>query len=108
MATLIPATGEPRFVAPATPPAFSLAELQVIVGGYIEALRVPWHIVGPPGDPPEPLWMFLNEHGKYLDLPINRFATSIMRDVIGRDDFIVGDVIVCTPAEAGEEQSDGT
>jgi hypothetical protein len=98
MATVIPTAGEPRFVNPANGFAFTLAELQTIVGGYLEALRVPLPLAGD-----GPLWMFLNEDGKRLGLAVNRFATVIMSSVLGGGDVIVGDVIVCDAREAGEE-----
>ena len=98
MATLIPAVGAPRFVEPANGGAFTLAELQAFVGGYIELLRVPLALL----DPPTPLVLFCNEDGKRLRLPVNRFATSLMRPVLRPDDVLVGDVILCTPREAGE------
>jgi Domain of unknown function (DUF3846) len=104
MATLIPAVGAPRFVEPANGGAFTLAELQAFVGGYIELLRVPLALLDPPTGP---LVLFCNEDGKRLRLPINRFATSLMRPVLQPDDVLVGDVILCTPGEAGEgEEAD--
>jgi len=103
MATLIPAVGVPRFVEPANGGAFTLAELQAFVGGYIELLRVPLTLLTHDGgDPWRPLVLFCNEDGKRLRLPVNRFATSLMRPVLRPDDVLVGDVLLCTPGEAGE------
>lgn len=52
------------------------------VQGYIECVSIKH------GD----LW--LNEEGKLLGLPINKFATDYFRSsYAGTDDFIVGDVI---------------
>jgi hypothetical protein len=101
MATLIPADGSvPRYVTPARGEgtAFTLQELQTIVGGYIEALRSSWLTA----DDGQPLIMFLNEDGKREDLPLNRFATALMRRALQPEDYIVGDVVLCTYAEAGE------
>lgn len=94
MAKLIPTSGPVREVAPAEGPTFTLQELQAIVGGYIEALRL------------GALWLFLNEEGKLHSLPLNERATALMRGRIADDDWIVGDVILCTPQEAGEEAGD--
>lgn len=103
MATLIPAHGTPRFIAPANGHAFTLAELQSMVGGYIEMLRTPLVLQ----DSGEHLLMFLNEDGKRDQLPINGFATHIMRKWIQPFDVIVGDVVLCTRIEAGGDDSDG-
>lgn len=109
MGVLIPPLNQPpRFVTPATPPAFTLAELQGFVGGYIEAIVLPWEArtgIGGTG-PPEPLVMFCNEHGKQHGLLPNGFATELARRVLTPGDFIVGPVIVCTWEEAGEGSHD--
>lgn len=91
MATLIPVEGPVREVAPAEGATFTLPELQGFVGGYIEALRLGAR------------WVFLNEEGKLHGLPTNVRATALMRGRIAADDWIVGDVILCSPMEAGEE-----
>lgn len=89
MATLLPAAGDPRPITPANGSTFTLAELQALVGGYIEGLRTS-----------DGHWVFVNEDGRYLDLPPNRAATLLLypryRDVI------VGDAVVCSPVEAGD------
>ena len=90
MATIIPARGPLREIVPANGRSFSLAELQAIVGGYLEALRAPDGRI-----------VFLNEDGKRLQLPINYSATWLLRHQIGGD-HIVGDVVLCTEIEAGE------
>jgi hypothetical protein len=91
MATLIPAAGEAREVAPANGRTFELHELQALVGGYLEALRLR-----------DGGWMFLNEDGKRLELPLNQVATVLMVGLIREDDWIVGDVVICSALEAGE------
>jgi hypothetical protein len=93
MATLISSTGEIREIAPANGRAFILAELHAIVGGYIEAIPVPDGRV-----------MFLNEDGKRLALAINHEATVRVRHWLMPGDVIVGDVVVCTQREAGEDE----
>ncbi len=92
MATLIRAGGGPEDVQPADGHAFTLPELQQIVGGYIEVVRAA-----------DGRLMFLNEDGKRLNLPWNGFATFLVRGLIGDDDYIVGDVVLCTRTEAGED-----
>lgn len=99
-----PSNAPPVYVTPKTPPAFTLAELQGFVGGYIELLVLPWITrtgINGSGEP-ESLVMFLNEDGKRLGLPRNGFATSLARRVLQPHDEIVGTVIVCTRDEAGE------
>ena len=96
MALLIPARGLPGEVTPAPDGrAFTLAELQGFVGGYIEALYLDDGRV-----------MFLNEDGKRLQLPVNDAATTMMRRRLQSGDVIVGNVIVCTRREAGEERGE--
>lgn len=90
MATLIPALAEPQEVLPHSGEAFTLQELQLFVGGYIEMLRL--------GDGRV---MFLNEDGKRENLPVNYRATAMMASRLRGDDYIVGTVIICTLAEAG-------
>jgi hypothetical protein len=92
MAILIPANGDPREVLPKVGPSFDLSELQAFVGGYIEALGLDAGHV-----------MFVNEEGKLTGLPFNYRATVLVRHVIQRNDFIVGDAIICSRLEAGED-----
>jgi hypothetical protein len=91
MALLMPAQAAAREVVPERGASFTLRELQAFVGGYIEVLRTP-----------DGRWMFLNEDGKRLDLPPNHDATVMVRHLLMPGDVIVGDVILCTPLEAGE------
>jgi len=63
----------------------SLEELQAAVGGYIEMVRT---ING---------YMYCNEEGKLLGLPMNLAATNMLLF----DDVVVGDVVVM---EEGDEQ----
>ena len=95
MATVIPPVGEPREIAPANGRSFTLAELQGIVGGYVELLWAPDGRI-----------MFLNEDGKRLELPGNLAASALMRGRIALDDWIVGTVILCTAIEAGEDDNE--
>lgn len=93
MATIYRANGAAlRYEPRAGNEGFTLAELQGIVGGYIEMVR---------------LWdgrvMVVNEEGLLRGLPFNRDATTLYH--LGRvtTDPIVGDVLVCTRREAGYE-----
>ena len=95
MATLIPIDGQPREVTPADGgPEFTLDELQALVGGYLEALRLD-----------DAYWLVINEEGKLLDLPVNLRATALVRWRLPADDYIVGPAIVCTTAEMGSDGS---
>ena len=62
---------------------FSLEELQKIVGGYIEVLRLGSEQI-----------MVLNEEGKLYGLGVNDKAT-VLAVTAGYADIIVGDVLVC-------------
>ena len=77
---------------PANGVYFTLEELQKGVGGYIEALYLHDGRV-----------MFVNEDGKRLELPPNPLADMMAHQQtrIAENDHIVGDVIICTRAEAG-------
>jgi len=66
----------------------SLKAIQKAVGGYIEL--IPTGNLG---------YMYGNEEGKLLGLPVNKAATSM----IAFDDIVVGDVVVM---EIGEEDED--
>lgn len=95
MALLIAADGATLEVFPPDGrPAFTLPELQQIVGGYIELI--------PMRDPSRV--MFVNEDGKSQNLPLNQVASALGWEAgIAPDDYIVGDVVVCTRIEAGYE-----
>jgi hypothetical protein len=63
----------------------SAADLQTIVGGHLEVVKL------------EGLSMFCNEDGKLLDLPYNHFATQIFRKHLPEyriSSEIVGDVVL--------------
>lgn len=61
-----------------------LETLQEAVGGWIEG-------VGLKNDG----YMYVNENGKFSNLPFNKYAT----DLIDFDDYIVGDVVIIKEAE---------
>lgn len=64
---------------------FELKELQNLVGGYIEIVRLNDEDI-----------LVINEEGKY-DLPINIPATqaAYMQNAIMPNDYICGDVVFC-------------
>jgi hypothetical protein len=93
MAFWIKANGTVQEVKPPVGAAFTLGELQGMVGGYIEIVRT--HT----GD-----FMVLNEEGKLQGLPINEVATE--RYQYGTHDPVVGDVVIAQWAELEEEQND--
>jgi hypothetical protein len=94
MATLLPCGEVPRPIAPADGRTFTLAELQAVVGGYIEAVYLPDRRI-----------MYVNEDGKREQLPYNDAATSIAlaARAIHSNDVIVGAAIICTRAETGDD-----
>lgn len=63
---------------------YSLEELQRVVGGYIEIVRLTAEVM-----------MIVNEEGKVNGLPVNENATKLLRTCLLTDDFIVGDALVC-------------
>ena len=87
MAVLYKADGTVTPVHPASgAAAFTLAELQATVGGWIEVVRVggsEWLLV-------------VNEEGLIEGLPDNVIATAITGA------RIVGDAVLCSRAEMGE------
>ena len=73
-------------VQPKNGKKFSLKELQEYVAGYIELIELP--ITNE--------YMIINEEGKIMNLPENRFATAIVNDqkVIMPHDYIAGDALI--------------
>lgn len=64
---------------------FTLEELQTLVGGYIETVRLTSDRV-----------LIINENGKYENLPFNESATALAHacNAIFPSDFIVGDAVL--------------
>lgn len=99
MALLIRAIGPKgsrvETVHPTNKETFTLEELQGFVGGYIEALRMDTGQM-----------MFLNEDGKSMGLPFNLIADLLAHDLTGiaSHDSIVGDVLIASLSECGEEE----
>ena len=66
--------------------ADELADMQRIVGGYVEAVDVSI------ADQRCTIW--LNEEGKLSGLPLNPSATKLAEGRLSPDDYIVGDVLI--------------
>jgi len=97
MAMLLMADGNHRPIHPKNDRSFSLQELHAYVGGYIEV------VAAPPIDG-QRTYLVLNEDGKRGPLPFNGFATFLFHMAGGPStDCIVGDVVMCTRAEMGED-----
>jgi len=83
---ILKADGTQLRVSPAKGSTFTLAELQSIVGGYIEAIFM--------GN----MMIIANEDGIQHGLPYNDGASKIYRKYYNTDDenrLIVGDVLLC-------------
>lgn len=78
MAQIIKVTGEEIQVTPKNGTDFQLKELQKIVGGYIEIVRLNGSAI-----------MVVNEEDLLMGLPVNSKATS------RAGQRIVGDVLIC-------------
>jgi hypothetical protein len=91
MALLVLPSGESREIKPAQGNAFSVDELQQLIGGWIEPIQLP-----------DSRFMGVNEEGKSLNLPYNQQATELARPMLRSDDYIAGVAVVITKAEAGE------
>ena len=78
-AVLIQANGGIKIAAPKNGRAFTIAEMQKLVGGYVEYLITMSGQV-----------MVVAEEGRLMGLPENEKATL----VYGRGDFVVGNVLV--------------
>jgi hypothetical protein len=88
MAVVIKTDGTKDALQPKNNKVFTLEELKSVVGGYIEIVQLT-----------EDYLMVINEEGKLLDLPINVVATRVYRASRNTDDFIVGNVLICSNKE---------
>lgn len=91
MATVFEVNGSRREVHPATPPSFTLEELQALVGGPIEMVTTY-----------DDNLFFINEEGKLRNLPYNEQATAHVADRLLPGDYIVGPAVLISEQEAGE------
>jgi hypothetical protein len=88
MAIVIKTDGTKDALQPKNNKVFTLEELKSVVGGYIEIVQLT-----------EDYLMVINEEGKLLNLPINVIATRVYRASRNTDDFIVGNVLICSNKE---------
>ena len=88
MAIVIKTDGTKDALQPKNNKVFTLEELKSVVGGYIEIVQLTKDYL-----------MVINEEGKLLDLPINVVATRVYRKSRNTEDFIVGDVLICSNKE---------
>lgn len=88
MAIVIKTDGTKDALQPKNNKVFTLEELKSVVGGYFEIVPLD-----------ENYLMVVNEEGKLLNLPINLIATRVYRASRNTDDFIVGNVLICSNKE---------
>lgn len=101
MITLIKAIGQEEEVKP-TGKKFSLDELQKFVGGYIDIIKLP-----------SGRFLYINDEGKLLGLPINEKATKIWKEEypidkfpFNNDELVVGDVLLMDAADDEAQQEE--
>jgi len=90
MAKIIKTTGEEIEIEPKNGKDFDLAEMQEIVGGYIEIV-----FLGINKETKKPMILVVNEEGKLNKLPFNMKATQLYHNCVGPYDVIVGNVLYC-------------
>lgn len=83
ISVLIKADGYAQAVRPQNNRTYSLSELQGYVNGHIEIVTLPNN-----------KRLVCNDEGKLQGLPINRFATTLVKDFLQPNDFLVGDVLI--------------
>ena len=91
MATVFDVNGTRRSVSPATPPAFTLEELQHLVGGDIEIVFLSGHEM-----------LVINEEGKLQGLLYNVAATQLVAHLLQPGDYIAGPAVLVSEQEMGE------
>ena len=91
MAKIITVTGTIETVYPKNGKDFQLDELQKIIGGLIDIVRI-----DKSGE-----FMVINDEGKLNGMDWNMVATTYakMANAIGRFDYIAGDVLVCDKSQ---------
>ena len=86
MAKIIKTDGTEIEVSPKNGTDFSLEEMQKVVCGFMEV-----YYINNYND-----ILIINEEGKLYNLPYNKTATELFRKAYRTDDYIVGDVLVCS------------
>lgn len=92
MATLLSPAGEIRKIAPQNGAMFTADELHALVEGYLECVYLR-----------DGRLMWINEEGKLRKLQPNMVATFMALDVLQRSDVIVGNAVITTLADVGDE-----
>lgn len=87
MSTLIAPDGTTTEIQPANSHDFTLDEAQALVGGLVQVLELPDHLL-----------MLINEEGLLEYLPLNQTATQLWR-LAGHGDPIVGPAVICRQEE---------
>lgn len=98
MATSLKTGGTSETMKPRSGKAFHYTEIQQLVGGDIEDFYLSENEI-----------MFFNEEGKLLDLPVNLGAMEELdrrRIYLGWGDVIVGDAMIMTTIESGDEEDE--
>jgi len=88
MATLLNVDGSRQIVHPASPPHFTLEELQTLVGGYIEVVSLE-----------QGKMLIINEDGKFIDMEYNEQATKRAQGYLFLGDYIVGPAVEISEQE---------
>jgi hypothetical protein len=92
MATWYKIGRAPVEVRPANGKKFTLAEMQKLVGGYVERVQLT-----------KRRWLWCDEEGRLKFAPMeNIAATNFVREngtKLTRNTLIVGDAVVCEPGE---------
>jgi hypothetical protein len=95
MATLIHASGKIEAITPNNGTVFSGTEIHTLVDGLLECLVLP-----------DGRLMWIDEEGKLKGRLPNLVATFMALEVLQHGDVIVGDAVITTRAEAGEDDKD--
>ena len=84
MAEILRANNTRQEVSPKNGATFSLDELKVVVGGWVEAVHLD-----------DSTLMLVNEEGRLMGLEYNQLASTVFLQYKGYYEPIVGDVLVC-------------
>jgi hypothetical protein len=95
MATLIHPSGKIEAITPTNGTPFTAHEIHTLVDGLLECLALP-----------DGRLMWIDEEGKLKRKLTNVVATLMALDVLLHGDVIVGDAVITTRAEAGEDDKD--
>ena len=89
MAVVVKCDGSDHFgIEPENGEHFTLDEMQDIVGGYIEMIRIPGL-----SNPEKEYFLVINEEGKFEPLARNESATIVYQGHYDTADYIVGDAL---------------